>query len=297
MKKVRLSHLKKSRDILIALKKYGVLNRRTIQQLVPSIKNERNLRSYLRNLQARRLIVKRFDSINGVTGTFYQLNQKPKIREALAQYLDCQVSEIQQREYRYKELFHEQRATLIKYYLTVRYPEAIVLKDFELVRNLEARKVIPHLENKDQLRPDVLFLIPNYAADEIVSVAFEFEKTTKSKARIDNKLKFYTSGTQIDGVIYVNTADMISNVLDDIYDSHVLEESIRIKHYGENFLLTGLWKNAVEKSFDVLRNQNGEYYNLDHFITTLRRNSLINRGAKTFSEPPTPCVDVDKYDL
>ena len=297
MKDLKLHQLKKSKDILLALKQYGVMSQKTLQKVVPDIKKERNFRAYLKNLCAKNLVVKRLDQLNGFAGVFYQLNQKPKIREILVQYLDCEANELKQREFRYKELLHEQSAIKIAYYLNSNFPEAIVLRDFELHRNIEAQKVIPNLNQVEQPKPDVLMLIPDMSKRKIVSVAIEFERSAKEKNRILNKLKYYAADTHIDSVIYIATTDRIIENLSDVYESRVLEKAVRIKHYGRNFLLTGLWKNDVEKSFQLLRNQNGIYYGLNDYVAKLRLNSARERSDVEFNVPSTVCMDKDKYDL
>lgn len=297
MRDLKLHQLKKSKDILLALKKYGVMNQKTLQQVVPSIKKERNFRVYLKRLCAKGLIVKRLDQLNGFTGVFYQINQKPKVREILAHYLDCQSNDLRQREFRTKELFHEQTAIKITHYLIEKYPEAIALRDFEFTRNIEAQKVIPNLTELDQPRPDVLLLLPDMSKNKIVSVAIEFERSPKEQNRLFKKLKFYAAGTHIDGVVYIATADRIIESLSSVYESRVLEKAVRIKHYGKNFLLTGLWKNDVDKSFQTLRNQNANYYGLDHYIAKLRSTLARERSDDEFDVASTVCMLESKYNL
>ncbi len=291
MKKLNLNQMKKSRDILLALKQYGVMSRKTLQKVVPEIKKERNFRIYLKNLCQKQLIIKRLENINGSVGVFYQLNQSEKFREILATYLDCDSNQLRQREYRYKELFHEQTAILIAYYLNTNFPDAIVLREQELPRSAEAQKVIPNLDLMDQLKPDVLMLILDVTKTKIVSIAFEFERSVKTKNRLLHKLKFYTSQTHIDGVVYIASADRIINNLSEIYDSQVLEKAVRIKHYGKNFLLTCLWKNDVEKSLQLLKNRNENNYSLMSYVTQLQLNSNRLRADKNFEMATTVCMD------
>ena len=291
MKKLNLNQMKKSKDILLALKKYGVMSRKTLQKVVPDIKKERNFRNYLKNLCQKQLIVKRLENINGSVGVFYQLNQSEKIREILAQYLGCDLNQLRQREYRYKELFHEQTAILIAYYLNTNFPDAIVLREQELPQSAEAQKVIPNLELMDQLKPDVSMLLSDITKTKIISIAFEFERSVKTKNRLLNKLKFYTAQTHIDGVVYIGSADRIINNLTEIYDSKILEKAVRIKHYGKNFLLTTLWKSDAEKSFDLLKNRNENHYSLMNYVAQLQQNSNRLRTDKNFEIASTVCMD------
>jgi len=291
MNDLKLYQIKKGREILVALKRYGIMNRKTLQKVVPSIKHQRNFRRTLESLCERQLIVKKYDTVFGITGIFYQLNQRPRIREMLAHYLDCEAEHVKQRQYNYKELFHEQISALIAYDLNKNFPEALVLRDFELARSLEAQKVIPHLNLFDQPKPDVLLLVPSLTNGRIISVAIEFERTAKSKDRILHKLKYYTANTHIDGVIYICSKNRIINNLNEIYDSKVLERAVRIKHYGKNFLLTSVFANDVEKSLNQLRNQNNFYYPLTDYIINLKQYSNADRRDHHFEQRPTVCVD------
>lgn len=287
MSHFNLHEIRKGKLILEALLKYGIMNRRTLQQVVPEIKDHRNFRRTLTNLCGRGLIVKRYDYINENRGVFYQLNQKSFIREVLATYLDTQAKMIEQKQLRYKELFHEQVLIKIAYHLNQNYPEAIVLKDHDLVGNDEARSIIIGLDEIDQLKPDLLFITKSKDLNRKVSVAIEFEKTMKSKIRMEEKLKFYTDQTIVDGVLYLYTNNRIDHNLHEIFMDKILNRSLRIRHYGKNFLLTCRLGDNVENSMRILFNRDMNYYSFQDWIKKLSTSSSENRRNEMFTDNPS----------
>lgn len=284
MKELNLHQIKKGRLVLEALKKYGLLNTKTLMKVLPSFKHRRGLERTLVRLCERRLIVKRYEQMVGRVGTFYQINQQPRVREILSYYLDCHPDRLNQRSYRYRELYHEQKSAEIQHYLNSKYPDALVLKDFELIHHDEAKSVIPNLQLIEQPKPDILMIFKNATNIKNVSIAIEFEKTIKSKHRLYQKLKFYTHKTHIDGVIYICTQNLIQNHLREIYESRVLDHALRIKQYGDHFLLTAIADRNVENSFNLLKNKCGKTISLDTWILKLIEKETALRRNTDFAE-------------
>lgn len=282
--------IRKGKFILEALLKYGVMNRRTLQTVVPEIKDSRNFRRTLKNLCDRKLIVKRYDTINDYQAVFYQLNQKSYIREALASFLDTQAERIQQKDIRYKELLHEQVLTKICYYLNTKYPGAVILRDHELSSSLDAQNIISGLDQFDQMKPDLLFIIATSDQSKKISIAIEFERTAKSKDRMQQKLNFYTQSTRVDGVIYFYSKNRIDHNLHELFVDQVLEKSLRVKHYGKNFLLTSAFNDDVEKSMNLLRNRNNNYYTFQNWLDFFTTSSAQNRRDEYFNKVCSPRV-------
>lgn len=280
--------IRKGKLILEALMKYGVMNRRTLQAVVPEIKNSRNFRKTLKNLCDRKLVVKRHDSIGDYIAVFYQLNQKSFIREALAYYLDAQPEQLQQKDLRYKELFHEQILAKIAYYLNKNYPEALILREHELAKNEKAQKIISGLDQGDQLKPDLLFITSSSDKSRDISVAIEYERTAKSKARMQQKLNFYTQNTRVDGVIYFYSKARIDQNLHELFVDRVLDNSLRIMHYGKNFLLTSELNDDVEKSMELLKNRNKNYFSFYSWLENLTTFSAQSRRDEYFVEVSQP---------
>lgn len=286
MKSINYHKIKKGKLVLLTLMKYGVLNMKSLHCLIPEIRSRRNLERTVARLVGKQLIVKRYDQIDHQVGSFYQLNQRPAMREALALYLDCSIKDIEQRHIRYKELYHEQIVAQISYYLQKTFPDATIFREQNFTNSEEVKAVISNIENTEQPRPDLLLFFREKMANRTLAIAIEFERTQKSKIRLYHKLNFYTSKTLIDGVIYICSKSRIQNNLDEIYETKVVEKSLRIKQYGKNFLLTSVLGHSVEKSLSTLKNLNGESLDLVMWKTQLLNKDVALRRDKDFTKVP-----------
>lgn len=273
--------IRKGKLILEALQKYGVMNRKTLQTVVPGIKDRRSFQRTLKNLYDRKLLVKRYDYFGGNVGVFYQLNQKSFIREALAGYLALKPDDLKQKDLRYKELFHEQIVTQLAYYLNKHNPDALVLREHELPKNEEAQSIITGLDQFDQLKPDLL-LIMKTDNNKKISIAVEYERTAKSKIRMQQKLNFYTQNTRVDGVIYFYSQSRIDHNLHELFIDKVLANSLRVKNYGKNFLLTSAFDDDVEKSMRVLFNRDKKHYPFQLWVDYFTRYRSQERRDEHF---------------
>jgi len=248
-----LKRIRRGKEVLSALKDYGPLTRKTLSQIVPNIKDERNFRRTLSVLSDKNLICKRFENINGGQATVYQLNQNVGVRNILAAYLDCQANDLEQKDFRYRELYHEQVAATLAFQLKSMFPGAQVFRDFQLHHDSRVQQILTQIENVDSAKPDVLLVFWNSAVGRI-SIAFEFERTAKSKNRLQHKLKSYCSESRLDGVVYIGSSDQIISNLQEIYRARVLEKSNRIKFYGNNFLLCTTLTGNIRDSLSVCLN-------------------------------------------
>lgn len=248
-----LKRIRKGKEVLFALKDYGPLTRKTLSQIVPNIKDDRNFRRTLAVLSEKNLICKRFENINGGQATVYQLNQNSGVRDILAAYLDCLACDLEQKDFRYRELYHEQVSATLAFQLKRLFPEAQVYRDFQLHHDSRIQQILTQLENVESAKPDVLMVFWNSTVGR-VSIAFEFERTAKAKNRLQHKLKSYCSESRLDGVVYIGSSDQIISNLQDIYRERVLEKSNRIKFYGNNFLLCSTFTGNIRDSLSVCLN-------------------------------------------
>lgn len=276
-----LNRLRKSKEVLEVLREYGPLTRKTLSLIIPSIKDERNFRRTLAVLSDRKLICKRFENINGGHATIYQLNQNERVRDILSAFLKCSSDELRQREFRYRELYHEQISALLAHHLKELFPDAKVYRDFQLYKDDRIKTILPQLNNVDSAKPDVLVVFWNQK-QRVTSVAFEFERTAKSKARLFHKLRSYSAESQLDGVVYIGSSDQIILNLQQVYSTRVLERSLRIKHYGNNFLICASHCGNIQKSLSLCLNAERKILQFNSWINILlstreeeRRNSLF----------------------
>ncbi len=282
MKNIKIQRIKKGNDVLLALKKYGPMTRKTLMQVVPSIKNDRNFRRTLNLLCLRKLINKRFENLNGGQATVYQLNQNQGIREILMAYLDCKSEELNQRDFHYKEIYHEQIAVQIAFRLQEMFPTANVHRDYQLHLNPKVQNILPQLNNIDFTKPDILLFFCNNVGHS-VSVAFEFERTQKSKQRLAQKLISYSRESRLDGVVYVGSADKIVSNLREIFAEKILEKSQRISHYGNNFLLCTTLNSDIKSSLSICLNVEMKPLSLINWVNVLNKTIEYDRRNNLFS--------------
>lgn len=282
MSTTMIKRIKKGNDVLLALKKYGPMTRKTLALIVPSIKNERNFRRTLSLLCDRKLVSKRFENLNGGQTTVYQLNQNQGIRNILATYLDCKSEDLMQRDFRYREIYHEQIAAQIAFRLKAMIPESNVYRDYQLHLDPRVQNVLPQINNVDFARPDILLSLWNNAG-HAVSVAFEFERTEKSKQRLAQKLVSYSKESRLDGVVYIGSSDQIISNLREIFVDKVLEKSQRISHYGNNFLLCTTLSSDINNSLSLCLNAEMKTLNLVNWINVLTHTIEFERRNNSFS--------------
>jgi len=268
MSENKLKRIRKGHDVLLALKEYGPMTRNTLVQVVPTIKNERNFRRTLNLLFERQLICKRFENLNGGQATVYQLNQNQGIRDILAAYLDCQTEELLQKEFRYREIYHEQIAAKLAYSLKSMFPEANVYRDYQLHTDQRIENILPQLKKSDSAKPDVLLSFWNNVGHS-VNVAFEFERTEKAKFRLAQKLTTYSKESKLDGVVYIGSSDQIVTNLREVFVERVLEKSLRIKQYGSNFLLCSSFNGDIKNALSICLNAEMKTLRLTDWVNVL----------------------------
>jgi len=277
-----LGRIKKGNDVLLALKNYGPLTRKTLSQIVPSIKNERNFRRTLNLLCRKKIVCKRFENLNGGQSTVYQLNQNLGTRDILSAYLNCKSEDLLQKDFRYRELFHEQVTASLSYRLKSMFPDSCVYRDYQLHLDNRIQNVLPHLNSLEVTKPDVLMSFWNKNGHS-VSIVFEFERTAKSKIRLMHKLKMYAAESLIDGVVYIASSDQIISNLREVYNEKVLEKSLRIKHYGNNFLLCSVFSGDIKNSLSLCLNSEMKTLQLQHWISILTKTKEAERRNSLFS--------------
>jgi len=277
-----LKRIRKGKEVLNALKNYGPLTRKTLSQIVPDIKNERNFRRTLTVLSHKNLICKRFENINGGQATVYQLNQNSRVRDILARYLECQSCDLEQKDFRYRELYHEQVSATLAFQLKNMFPDAHIYRDFQLHNDSRVRQILTQLENVDSAKPDVLMVFWNATVGR-VAIAFEFERTAKAKNRLQHKLKCYSSETRLDGVVYIGSSDQIISNLQEIYRDRVLEKSNRIKFYGSNFLLCSTLTGNIRDSLSICLNAEMKTLRFADWVHILANTKEEDRRNTLFS--------------
>lgn len=224
-------------QILRILKSYGPLSLKGISEIIAPAMKERRLQDSLKRLVAKGFVTKRFEKLFGRAGIFYQLSQDERYFEEIAKLLQCQPSDLKQPQFRYRELIHSQECALWSFRMSKIFPEAIIVREYDFNKHKYISTVLLSIQTDTALRPDIILMFRGNEETGVVVVAAEIERNPKSKKRLEHKLKKLVSRTLLDGVIYICDSKQIERNLRTIYQSRILEHALRIKQYGENFLL------------------------------------------------------------
>ncbi len=278
-------------QILGLLKRHGPLSSRGLLQLLSPPIQERRLHASLARMVKCGLITKRMERLFRGTGVFYQISQKNVVSAAIAVTLGCEQSEVKQPYFISRELLHSESCAMWIHYLEQEFPDALVIRDFEFSRNADAVEILYVEEDDFEFVPDILLIFPRTENTPMVSVGVEIERSRKTELRIRNKLKKYANETLLDGVIYLCESDDVSNEIRRVYRSSVLGKSIRINHYGNNFLLTQDELLNSKKNKIKMLNVKTQIIFIKEWVCTLRKFDRADRRDENFRVGAISCSD------
>jgi hypothetical protein len=219
------------------LKEHGPLSIRGIEACIePPIKRKK-LREVLNRLHKRGLLRKRFDKTLGGAGVSYQIAQDPATRAIIGELISVDPITLHQPYYRPRTFVHSEGCAVWFEIFQRLFPEHRIVREHEISSDEIASRLLLLKGEEDDLKPDFILLAPSTADGRTISVAVEIEQTGKSQKRLVRKLKKYTTQTLLDGLIYICDSHAMSERLRQIYRSKVLEQAMRVKHYGNNFFL------------------------------------------------------------
>lgn len=223
--------------VLRALKEYGPLSFRVLKTLVKPPIQDRRLHDCLARLCKQELVTKRNESVFRGAGTFYQIAQSYWARVVNGSTLGCRADELHQPECSHRELVHSERCAVWANELKQRFSDTLVLRDFEFRKHAWVRDILMSDGSDRDMTPDLLMVFRSEQEPKRVCIAVEIERTRKSEKRLVAKLRKYARGSRVDGVLYLCDSGRIAEVVRLMYQKRVLQQPIRIKHYGEHFVL------------------------------------------------------------
>ena len=130
--------------------------------------------------------------------------------------------------------------------------------------------------------PDMVIHIPCKSENDDVFIAVEVERGSKSKERLQAKLRKYSAQTLFDGLLYFCNEDAIQDRIQDVFLSEKIMETLRIKHYGANFMMFSGDLPKVKPSDFSLRNIKSENIRLTDWITYLLNTKFDFRRDSQF---------------
>ena len=275
--KVEIMPYERRAHLLRILADHGPLSIKGVSAFVNPPMTRRRIRDALKRTYKAGLISKRNDRIFGGAAIYYQVSREPKAREEVASILKVHPDTIRTQCPRHQELLHWESCAILTELLRRLFPDAEVLRDFQLGSHPRALNLLLARKYELDLRPDMFILFPASQGFAQTSVAVEYERTQKSDKRLREKLTTYASETRVDGMVYICESDTISQRLMMLYRSKVLERSPRIRHYGANFfMLTSVGLRGTDGKFLVV-NAEGKYVDLVRWIQLLRTTPSASR--------------------
>ena len=227
----------RSREVMRLLSLYGPLHLSTIQHLIqPDIQREK-LREVLLRLLRKDFISKRVEKLGAQGAIYYQITSCEITLKLVAKFMNASIDELRQPYFRRAELLHSQFCAIWADKLKRLYPNALIVPDYKMAQNNEAKKLLQLSFQEKDIYPDLLLVFPKKDIKPSVGIAVEIERTRKSSKRLLKKISKYTNRTLIDGVLYVCEKENISSIIMGIYKSKVMPKSYRIQHYEKNFFM------------------------------------------------------------
>jgi hypothetical protein len=268
-----LHRLKKGRDVLIVLKEHGVLSCRTLKLLTPGIRYDRNRRKILEMLLKKRLIVKRIQRFEPGKSymNFYQLNQQPEIREVLSQYLNCTSDDLRQLQWRFLTPILEQLSIEAAYWMRQRFPTAIIIHDYNFTITTETKKVLPNYANEKELIPDLLILAPEFTHGRTLNLAIETSKHDDRKIKLDQKLEYYLTQTNIDAVMFVGTLGRAEEQIMNFYSNIKLQKILNSRAQNDFFFVVHTNVKNFAKGLELLVDQKGQKQNFESWLAKIKQ--------------------------
>ena len=267
-------------EILRMLYNHGPMSIRGLNRIIPGKMDYRRIADALARLHEGGFVVRRFDSLPKNAGHFYQLSHRKEIRAELAKVVGVPEDQLRAPQIRDQELYHSQACAIWAERFKASYPEARVIRDFQIRRDEEAQNILLNKPHAPDLIPDILIFFPKRQYEERVVIAVEIERSRKSNERVVEKLWRISTQCRLDGVLYVCDYQSITDVYRHLYNTRVREKFLRI-NYRKNYLMFG-------RDDYLLFNCNEERTNLRGWIAYLSTTSRDARRDAQF--PPSAIV-------
>ena len=228
------------REVLLALKDYGVLHISALSRLINYRHSKESLRQALKALENNGLIIRRGWTYGHNALHFYQLSQSEQSIKKIAILLCCNSSELCQKGLRFSHYFHESDVALTAHALLSSYPDAEVFQDWKLNSQNDLRRLLSDSLRRLHILPDLVVKFPRQNENlQETWIGIEVERSRKTNARVNEKLTLLSNKSGLDGVLYLATQESIMKKLHLIYMGLKPQTSPRIRHYADEFLAYG----------------------------------------------------------
>jgi len=269
-------------QILRHLIEYGALSTRSLSAILQPQIDKNNLRDSLNRLYKRRLVIKRDDKINSGSAVYYEITRDKNKWNEIAKMANVAVCNFEAALARPVERLHSELCAVWIEKLKRIYPEALFFKDHAVTSSELCKSYLATKGDDRESLPDFLMLMKSKDGSEPIAVAFEVERFAKSEKRIVQKLRKYSSGSLLDGVVYINDDASISKKIIRLYNGRARKDATRINNYGGHFLLCRDTTNPPVDNSICAGNCDGKIVDMSRWVSVLSKISLIKRYDHSF---------------
>ena len=260
----------RSREVMRLLISYDLLYLHTMQSLVrPAIKQAK-LRDVLLRILKKGFIFKRIEQILQQGIVYYEISKRKINLKLVVKFMNVCIDELKQPQFGRVDLLYLQFCAVWRDTLRHLYPNALVVFNYKMAQNNEAKKLLQLSFQEKDIYPDLLLVFPKRDINSSVGVAIEIEKGRRNSKILSKKIKRYTNLTLLDGVLYVCEKERISSIIMDIYRSKVMPKSYRIQYYEKNFFVLSCSICAEKTPNDEMFNGDSESVLFPSWVKYLR---------------------------
>lgn len=280
-------------QIIKLLYQHGPLTAAAIQNLIQPAMQRRRVNDALMRLTDSGIVSKRFHGmpLHG-SGQFYQLSSKEKFRCELADYVGVARNSFRAPMIRNQELYHSLTCAYVAESLGRIFPDAEVIRDLRLREHHIAEDILL-MDPKDleTVLPDIILCFYDEKDKEEIFVAVEIELSRKSHKRIRDKLRAYSLGTKIDGMIWLCGEEVSAETIKRIWRS--MKKEIISQSYGYRDFFT-LFLEGHKPLFpdERMATATGWSCKLNDWIHVLRANETSKRTDELFQTTGLPPAQI-----
>ncbi|MGE4131960.1 MAG: hypothetical protein AB7F86_10000 [Bdellovibrionales bacterium] len=220
----------------------------------------------------------------GKASMFYSVSQDSQTRTRLAAVLNCQPDDLVQDFYHNRNWMHDEICELLIHQFQSAFPTVSVIREKAFGKSELARNIMMVKHDDLDFRPDFLMIFSEGVESRPVSIAVELERTRKSDQRLVRKLRKYAMKTRVDGIVYICRTDRLADTIRLLFKDKQLENSGRIGHYGQNFILFTDAENSTDIFSEQLYNTLGEHISLKEWLNYLRLTTPDERRDRDLSK-------------
>lgn len=278
----------RGKQVLQALHSHGPLSTHTLMEIISPRISRIKLNESIQRLNKAGLVINRYSSIQEKSRRYIQLSSSKSAKVFLSNIFNVSKAVLKRTKGASNEIEHAQECVIWANRFQMLCPDAHIVRDYEISRYTEIRNILLQDPNDDvRLLPDLVLRVRNFSKTGFVNIAIEIERTIKSRGRLTEKLRKFAIQSKVDGVIYICRSEQVSRALYNVYKDRVLANSLRVKHYGLNFLMFSKNEFVPSANDFPMLNQEQKNISFNRWISFLRTIEDLDRRDSNENSPDT----------